>query len=261
MISEPVGATIAIDPADLRQVRERDHFDALAERTGEIWWGSTTPAGLRRLQRRAEILAERLAALDHPRVLEVGCGTGALTVPLLARLPELNLTACDISPRAVEITARKCRRYASATAQTADLLTAPFERGSFDAVIGNSILHHLPLPRFLPRLWDVLIPGGIIAFFEPNLLNPQVAAEKKIPLIGRWLQNTPDETAFIRWRLKRTLEAAGFVEVTVRPFDFVHPAVPAPFVGQVETLGRWCERLPLIREISGSLIIDGRRGR
>ena len=30
-----------------RQIREQEHFDRLTETAGEIWWGSTTKAGIK----------------------------------------------------------------------------------------------------------------------------------------------------------------------------------------------------------------------
>lgn len=37
---------------DGSQRRQQEHFDRLAEANGEIWWGSTTAAGIKRMQRR-----------------------------------------------------------------------------------------------------------------------------------------------------------------------------------------------------------------
>jgi hypothetical protein len=49
------------------------------------------------------------------------------------------------------------------------------------------------------------------------------------------------------------------VEVTIRPFDILHPATPAAWVGPVARLGAAVERLPLLRELAGSLLISGRK--
>src|SRR5437867_663765 len=86
---------------------ERHHFDRLAETTAETWWGSATPAGIKRLERRAHFIAQALSKFSDPAVLELGCGTGALSGLLLREMPGLRLTACDISPKAVEIAAQR----------------------------------------------------------------------------------------------------------------------------------------------------------
>lgn len=240
-------------PAAGFQYGERDHFDRLAQQTGDIWWGSRTRAGKRRLVRRAEMLAAELARLDDPLVLELGCGTGAFTKPLLQRMPHLRLTAVDISPHSVGVARRQCASHPRARFEVVDLLDAPYAPASFDALVGNSVLHHLHVELFLPVIERLLRPGGIVWFYEPNMLNPQIAVEKNVRFIGRWLQNTPDETAFFRRGLARRLAAAGFAEVSVVPFDFLHPATPALVAPLVDRITRSIERLPLVREFAGSL--------
>jgi hypothetical protein len=69
----------------------------------------------------------------------------------------------------------------------------------------------------------------------------------------RWLQVSPDETAFVRWTLAAQLRAAGFRTVDIRPFDFLHPSTPRSLMRAVDTISRVAERKPLLREISGSL--------
>lgn len=241
------------------QDQERAHFDQLAQTTGHIWWGSTTEAGAVRLQRRATMLALWLRQRHAPEVLEVGCGTGALTVPLLRQRPDLRLTACDISPRSVEVAARRCAQFKNASFHVVDVLDEPYKGESFDAVVGNAVLHHLRIDLYLPKLFHILRPGGVVGFFEPNMLNPQVALEKNVRLIGRWLQNTPDETAFVRWRLHRQLAKAGFVDVSVSPFDFLHPAAPKVLINVVHKVGALFENVPGLREFSGSLVVRARR--
>ena len=55
----------------------------------------------------------------------------------------------------------------------------------------------------LRDIYRVLKPGGTIYFTEPNMLNPQIAMQKNIPWIKRKLGDSPDETAFFRWPLRR----------------------------------------------------------
>jgi len=238
-----------------RQAREREHFDRLAESIGEVWWGSTTPAGIDRLRRRAVLIKEALGRLSDPAVLELGCGTGMLTQYVLEQMPRLRLLGCDISPKALRIAAGRCAAYRSVRFCVADVLSMACKPAAFDAVIGNAVLHHLPVDGAVREIFRVLKPGGVLALFEPNMLNPQVAVEKNVPVVGRWLQNTEDETAFFRWPLADRLRTAGFHRVSVQPFDFLHPIVPAPLMGVVDGLGRLLEKTPVMREIAGSLLI------
>jgi hypothetical protein len=65
--------------------------------------------------------------------------------------------------------------------------------------------------------------------------------------------------AFSRAYARRAAEASGLVEVEVRPFDFLHPSSPAPWIERVESFGRFLERLPIVREFSGSLLVSATR--
>ena len=77
-----------------------------------------------------------------------------------------------------------------------------------------------------PKIFELLKPGGVMSFAEPNLLNPQILVIKKVKWIGRMLGESPDETAFVRWKLKKQLEEIGFTDVEITPFDWLHPLVP-----------------------------------
>jgi len=238
--------------------RERAHFEAVAAARGELYWAERTAAGRRRREIRSGLLAAAagLAADGRERVLDVGCGTADYTRPF-ARRTAATVVAVDVTPPLLS------RARASVPANVglaaADVEALPFPSAVFDAVVGNAVLHHLRLERAVPELARVLKPGGRFCFAEPNLLNPQVFLERKIPWLGRWLENSPGETAFTRWRLRRTLEELGLVEVTIRPFDFLYPLTPRPLIPAVERLGRALERTPLVAEIAGSLLIRARR--
>lgn len=50
-------------------------------------------------------------SLPSPRVFEVGCGSGAVSIALLTSLPKATVTAIDIDPAAVELTNRNAIKY------------------------------------------------------------------------------------------------------------------------------------------------------
>jgi SAM-dependent methyltransferase len=56
-----------------------------------------------------------------------------------------------------------------------DVFNLPFPDASFDMVIANSVLHHLPdLPRVALEIGRILKPGGLYIGREPNFNNPLV---------------------------------------------------------------------------------------
>ena len=244
---------------DERAARERAHFDQLADEVGEVWWGNSTPFGLERSALRVRLLTALLDRLGDPRCLEIGAGRGTFTESMLEARPNLRLTAIELSPRQVELAKARLTRFPNLDFQIGDASRLACADRSIDAVFGFSILHHVDLDATLAEMRRVLRPGGIIWFSEPNMLNPQVAVEKNVRVVGRWLQNSEDETAFVRFSLSKTLRRAGFDHVNVRPFDFLHPGLPAFLLGPMRVVNPVLEKVPLLREIAGSLEIFARR--
>jgi len=47
----------------------------------------------------------------------------------------------------------------------------------------------------------------------------------------------------------------NFHSIRIIPFDFVHPWTPARMIGKLSRLGNLLEKIPVLREIAGSLYI------
>ena len=238
---------------EARNARERDHFDHLADETGAAWWGSATRGGQLRLDERGVITIRRADLRPGRTVLEPGAGNGEFTI----RIAESGATiiGVEISPKQVDIASRRLEAFPMTKVQVGDADHLDFPDNHFDAVVGQSVLHHLALERSLPEFRRVLKPGGRLFFLEPNMLNPQVAVERNIKAVGRRLQNSPDETAFFRWQIVRILREHGFRNPSARPFDFLHPGTPAFLVRTVHAMSRALSATPVLREIAGSLQI------
>jgi 2-polyprenyl-3-methyl-5-hydroxy-6-metoxy-1,4-benzoquinol methylase len=238
-----------------RAERERIHDRHLIEVGAEAAWGWTTAAGRRRAARRAQLIADGARLRPGITALELGCGTGVFTEQF-ARTGAA-LCAVDLSADLIAV----ARRRTAGIAQV-DFHCEQFERMHvdvrFDAIIGSSVLHHLDLTRALRRIRQLLKAGGVISFAEPNMLNPQVFLERHAR--GWFHYVSPDETAFVRWNLARRLRTAGFVDVKITPFDWLHPMTWSSLIGAVEAGGRTLERLPVLREFAGSLLISARSG-
>jgi SAM-dependent methyltransferase len=185
-------------------------------------------------------------------ILEIGCGTGYFTRELTQR--GADIVAIDVSPDLLEIAKAKYSapnvRY-----EIQNAYTLTYADAMFDSVVGSSILHHLEIEEALREIYRVLKPGGTVYFTEPNMLNPQIAMQKNIPWIKRRLGDSPDETAFFRWPLRRLLEQTGYRDVRIDPFDFLHPKTPVPLIDRLNALGRFLEKMPGISEFAGSLYI------
>ncbi len=233
-----------------RADHEIRHGEALAARDPDLVWGWGTSAGRVRARRRAKLIGLGARLGPGARVLEIGCGTGLFT-EMFAR-SGCSILAVDISASLLE--RAKVRELPKDTVR---LICGRFEdcgvEGPFDAVIGSSVLHHLDLADSLVKIHGLLGPNGILSFAEPNMLNPQVFAERKLRRL--FPSVSPDETAFVRWTLTNDLQQAGFRDIEIVPFDWLHPAVPPRLIRLVSWTGGVLERTPFLRELSGSLLI------
>jgi SAM-dependent methyltransferase len=241
-----------------RATREIFHGQLLARQDPESIWGWKTPAGRLRATQRAARIAAGACLGPGVRALELGCGTGVFT-EMFAQTGA-DITAIDISEdlldqaRARQLDPERVRFVACRIEDVSDA-------GRFDAVIGSSVLHHLDVEAAVARMRVLLRSGGLVSFAEPNMLNPQVFAERHARFLPVFDYVSPDETAFVRWSLARLLKSHRFDEIAITPLDWLHPATPPPLIGLVSRTGALLERLPIIREFGGSIYIRCRRGR
>jgi len=99
-----------------------------------------------------ETVLRAIAEVRPARVLDAGCGSGGIAALLTA--PEV--VCVDQSAAAVEATSQR-----GLDALQADIEELPFADGSFDVVMSNWTLYHLPdLGRGVREIARVLRPGG-----------------------------------------------------------------------------------------------------
>jgi SAM-dependent methyltransferase len=109
----------------------------------------------------APLLAD-LASVDaRQRVLDVGCGPGALTTELVARLGPGSVSAVDPSASFVT-TARE--RHPGVDVQRAAAEQLPFPGGMFDATLAQLVVHFMADPVVgLREMGRVTRGGGVVA--------------------------------------------------------------------------------------------------
>jgi ubiquinone/menaquinone biosynthesis C-methylase UbiE len=115
-------------------------------------------------------LVDQAHLRPEQRVLEIGCGTGNLTILIKRLHPQVDVVALDPDPKALDRARRKAEREG---------LTIQFDRGfadapaypdrSFDRVFSSLMFHHLSgdeKTKTLREIRRVLKPGGSLHLFD-----------------------------------------------------------------------------------------------
>jgi len=111
-----------------------------------------------------------LALKGSERVLEVGCGSGALTREISRMVPSGSVVAIEMSPYWAESATRRLRGRANVHLWQGDVRTADLRPASFDAVFFHFVLHDIPecdRSSLLSALHEALAPGGLVYLREP----------------------------------------------------------------------------------------------
>ena len=167
--------------------------------------------GVNRPNSRMVIELAKIKAGD--KVLDVGCGTGNLT--LTAKLytgASGSVYGIDASPEMIEVAQKKAKRIGSETIFEVGLIEQlAYPDATFDIVISRLVIHHLPdnLKRTaFTEILRVLKAGGhlLVADFNPPknpILNHVTSA-----LVGSHMMQTNV------WSIPQMLMDEGFEEVS-----------------------------------------------
>ena len=175
------------------------------------------------------------------RVLEIGCGTGAVT-RVLARLPGVaEAVGVDPSPVFISRARELGGADTSATFEQGDGRHLRFADVDFDAVVMHTTLCHIPQPdQVLSEAFRVLRPGGNLAVFDGDYATVTVAIGESDPL-----QNCIDavKAAFINdpWLVRRMpalLRSAGFEPLRSRSHGYLQTDDPEYMLTLVDRGGR-----------------------
>jgi SAM-dependent methyltransferase len=175
----------------------------------------------------ADAMAEA-AARPGERVLDVGCGTGATTAELAARVaPGGSALGVDISRILIEA-ARAQKAAANLSFAVGDVTAFPFEARSFDLVFSRfGVMFFADPVAAFGNLRRALAPSGRLVFVcwrtpreNPWGLVPFKAAAPHLPPVERPGPEDPGQYAFgDRARVERILMEAGFATPSFRPLD------------------------------------------
>ncbi|OBF04966.1 SAM-dependent methyltransferase [Mycobacterium sp. ACS4054] len=158
--------------------------------------------GMKKVQ---QALIAQAEITDGQRVLEIGCGTGNLTIRAKRSHPAAEVIGCDPDPRALERARRKTSevRFDSAYAER-----LPYADGEFDRVLSSMMLHHIAedaKSAAAAEVFRVLRPGGSLHLVD---IGGEPAAEHG--LAARLIRRNHHAAGNLGDAIPRLLRGAGF---------------------------------------------------
>jgi len=176
-------------------------------------------------------MAARTAYLDllgvaaGMRVLDVGCGSGAVTREVARRVrPAGSVVGLDPSPALLAVAAELVERDGLTEAvdlRLGDARSLPFPDAEFDVVLAVTTLAHMPQPeQAIPELARVTRPGGRVGIFDLDG-DGVILAHPDRELTRRIIAAAADHLIVNSWlarRLPGLLAQAGLEAIGVRAF-------------------------------------------
>ena len=156
------------------------------------------------------------------KILDEGCGFGKTTLPLRKEIPQAEVVGIDLSEPCLKLAHQRAieekLRVKFVQGAVEDM---KFEDGSFDTITGSMLLHEMPpsaIRKSFREARRVLKKGSY--YTQLDFHNPPGGPVGKFIYYGHAARNRePYMAPLDKMDLVRELEAAGFDEIRVEPFE------------------------------------------
>lgn len=181
-----------------------------------------------------------LSTIDFPpeaRVLEIGCGTGAVT-RMLAMWPRVAQTV-GVDPSSVFIARAQslAQGMPNLSFQKGDGRSLSLAADEFDVVVVNTTLSHVPQPeRLVAEAYRVLRSRGWLAVFDGDYATATVSTGPTDPLaacVDAFRESFVNDPWLVR-RLPQVIEAGGFEVRPMQSYGYVEAPEGAYMLTWVE---------------------------
>jgi len=142
------------------------------------------------------------------RVLEIGCGTGNLTIRAKRAFPAVQIVGSDPDPLALQRAQRKAIRLNGISFERGYAQRLPYADGEFDRVLSSMMLHHLDgnaKSLAAAQVFRVLRPGGRLHVVD---IGGNMTASDG--LAARLVARSPHAAGSLGDAIPRVLAEAGF---------------------------------------------------
>ena len=161
-------------------------------------------------------------SVSHPgeRLLDLGCGTGTLTMMMAENAPELQVVGVDVDPATLEKAQKKLSSYSDRVSLQQGLAQQlPFKSDSFEIVVSSLFFHHLTTEQKLETLKEafrVLKPGGRLHIADWG--KPSSFVQRVLFIVVQLLDGFETTQDSVENTLPKLIKDSGFTHIANKQF-------------------------------------------
>ena len=166
-------------------------------------------------------IVRRLKEISHlgvdKKILEIGCGNGIGTQMISEFFEPAELIATDLDEQLVKIAMNK-NKGSNVVIEAGNAADLEFPDNEFDAVIGLSVIHHIPNWKdCVNELYRVIKPNGLLILKELSI----ETFESPFGRLARQFVSHPYDSMLRKDDFIEYLEQQGFTVITCQPHSMV----------------------------------------
>lgn len=245
-------------------------MDIRGEKQGEYWGNRATTYGNQygldrecnqlKIERKMRVVFSYVhrklepRIIQRPKVIEFGCGTGLYTKELSKKFRYF--VSSDISYQMIEVAQKN---NPDVEFKEVDARKMEFGDESFDVVFSAFLLQHAETELVLPEMYRILKKNGVFVAIVPNILNPIHYGRARVGLYRKIFHENSNSEDFTRWKWLEMMKNLGYRDIEITPIEFTSPYTPKSLTPIYFKASEILEKIPVLKEFAGSLIIAGRK--
>jgi len=154
----------------------------------------------------------------NQKILEIGCGNGAGSKFILEFFQPKEFIATEFDPRLVEIAKMK-NKASPVMVEVGDATKLRFSNDEFDAVVGLSVIHHIPNWKdCIDELHRIIKPNSLLILKELSI----ETFETPFGRIARRFVEHPYDSMLRKNEFLEYIEKRGFTIMDCRPHSMLY---------------------------------------